>query len=196
MTRFLSALLFLGVAVSPALAGAQGGRGAFGRGRGRSQPGQGDTTAAGAPRPQLGFAAIVLAHRAQLQLTDSQATKIGDIRMVAISKRAQLGRTVDSVRAAMVVSPSDSIVAATDSSRREVVARRRVLGAMLGALHDVDVDARDETLALLTSDQQAKAELLEELTDSPSRAGTAGAPSGRGGRGGRGGGGRGGAGSP
>jgi hypothetical protein len=181
MTRFIDAVLLLALVTTPSLATAQG-RGGFGGGKGRGQRGQGDTTSAGAPRPAMSFTELVFAHRADLQLTDSETTVVGNIRMVAISRKAVLNHEIDSVKATMVVSPTDSVVAPTDSSRKAIIERRRALGAMLGDLHDVDVTARDETLLALTPDQQKKAAYLEEQSDTPHPA--EGAMSGRPGRGG------------
>ena len=174
MTRLLRAVLLLTFAATPALLTAQGGRGgmgggmgAGGGGRGRGQRSQGDTTATGTPRAQLSFAELVFAHRSELQLTDSQTIKVSGIRMVAMSRRAVLNNQLDSVKSAMVVTPADGATPPTDSSRKAIMERRRALGSVLGELHDVDVNARNETLVVLTPAQQKKAEQLQETTDSP-----------------------------
>lgn len=170
MTRALTVLLALSVAATPSLAFAQG-RGGFGGGRGRGQQGQraqGDSAASGAPRVQLGFAELVFAHRSELQLTDSQTAKIADIRMVAMSKRAVLSHALDSVKSTLVVDPAEAVTPPTDSSRKALIAERRALAAAMGDLHDVDVNARNQTLFVLTPDQQKKAEQLEENADAPS----------------------------
>jgi hypothetical protein len=148
---------------------AQGGRGGFGggRGRGRGQRGEGDTTATGAPRPQMSFAEIVFAHRSDLQLADSQTTKVSEIRMRALSRRVTLSSTLDSVKAIMAMNPTDIAAPSTDSSRKATAAQRRKLASVLGDLHDVDVNARNETLLVLNPDQQKKAEQLEEQADAP-----------------------------
>jgi uncharacterized membrane protein YgcG len=107
--------------------------------------------------------------------------------MVALTRRVMLNRQLDSMRAAMVVTPvsgSESPVPLTDSARKDLLAQRRALSSMLGELHDVDVNARNETLLALTPDQQKKAEQLEETADAPASAKA------EGGRGGRTGGGR------
>ena len=44
---------------------------------------------------------------------------------------------------------------------------RRALASVLGQLHDVDLDARNQTLALLTADQQKKAQQLEISVNAP-----------------------------
>ena len=186
MTRLFNAVLFLSFAATPGIAMAQGGRGGFGGGRGRGQRGQGDTTATGAPRPQMSFAEIVFAHRSDLQLADSQTTRVSEIRMRALSRRVTLSSTLDSVKAIMAMNPTSVAAPSTDSSRREMAAQRRELASVLGALHDVDVNARNETLLVLNPDQQKKAEQLEEQSDAPV------APGIRGGRGADGGGRRGG----
>ena len=189
MKRSLEAMLILALAACPLAAGAQGSRGGFGGGGGgrgdRGQRGQGNdsTAATGVPRVQLSFVDMVFARRKDLKLTDSEVTRVGEVRMDALTKRAQLNREVDSVRADMVVTPTDAETPPTDSSRKATMAQRRALAAMLGELHDVDVNARNETLAVLTPDQQKKAEALEEASDSPAPANR-----GFGGGGGRGGG--------
>jgi hypothetical protein len=169
MTRLLNAVLFLSFAAAPGVAMAQGGRGGFGggRGRGRGQRGEGDTTATGAPRPQMSFAEIVFAHRSDLQLADSQTTKVSEIRMRALSRRVTLSSTLDSVKAIMAMNPTDIAAPSTDSSRKATAAQRRKLASVLGDLHDVDVNARNETLLVLNPDQQKKAEQLEEQADAP-----------------------------
>ena len=175
----------IAAAMVPAMASAQGGRGGFGGvggARGRGERGQGDTTAAGAPRPQLNFADIVFAHRSEIQLTDSQMVRLSDIRMASMSKRALLTHEADSVKAAMAVSPDERPAPATDSSRKALLEQRRALGAVLGDLHDVDVNARKETLAMLNPLQQKKAELLQEIADSPPTTKAEGGREGRSGR--------------
>lgn len=192
MTRLLGTILLLSVAATPTLATGQGRGGFGGGGRGRGQQGehgQGDSAATGAPRVQLSFADLVFAHRADLQLTDSQTVKVADIRMVAMSKRAALSHEVDSVKSALVVDPAEAVTLPTDSSRKELMGRRRALASALGDLHDVDVNARNETLIVLTPDQQKKAAQLEEVADSPPPASTGRGNSGGGGGGRRGGGG-------
>lgn len=169
MKKLLRVVLIITSAVAPALVSAQGGRGGFGGGGGRArgQRSQGDTTTAGAPRARLSFADMVFAHRSELHLTDSQTIKVSDIRMTSMSRRAVLNREVDSVKAVLVVSPEDAATPPTDSSRKVMMERRRALASVLADLHDVDVNARNETLFVLTPDQQKKAEQLEEVTDSP-----------------------------
>lgn len=181
MTRLLSAVLFLSVVATPGIAMAQGGGG------GRGQRGLGDTAATGAPRPQMSFAEVVFAHRSDLQLADSQTTRVSAIRMRALSRRATLDNTLDSVRAIIAMNPSTIATPSTDSSRKEMAAQRRELASVLGDLHDVDVNARNETLLVLNSDQQKKAEQFEEREDAPVVPGN-GAGRGAGGGGRRGGG--------
>ena len=189
MTRLLSAVLFLSVAATPGFAMAQGGRGGFGGGRERGQRGQGDTTTTGAPRPQMSFAELVFAHRSDLQLADSQTTRVSEIRMRALSRRVTLDNTLDSVRAIIAMNPSNIATPSTDSSRKEMAAQRRELASVLGDLHDVDVNARNETLLVLNPDQQKKAEQFEEKEDAPVVPGNgAGRGAGGGGGGHRGGG--------
>jgi hypothetical protein len=199
MTRLLSTILFLSVAAAPGLAMAQGSRGGFGGGRGRAQRGQGDTTATGAPRPQMSFAEIVFAHRSDLQLADSQTTKVSEIRMRALSRRVTLSSTLDSMKAIMAMNPSSVATPSTDSSRKEMAAQRHELASVLGDLHDVDVTARNETLRVLNPDQQKKAEQFEEQADeavAPGNGAARGASGGGRRGGGRPGGGMGGMGNP
>jgi hypothetical protein len=166
MRKLLRVSFLIAFALTPGLAVAQGGRGG-GFGRGRGQRGQTDSTATGAPRVQLSFADMVFARRSDLQLTDSETIKVNDIRMSAMSQRAVLTKEVDSLQAVAVVSPGDAETPPTDSSRKATMSQRRALASKLGDLHDVDVNARNATLAVLTPDQQKKAESLEEAANSP-----------------------------
>lgn len=171
MKQSVGTVLIVALAAFPLAAYAQGGRGGFGGGgRGqRGQRGQGNdsTAGTGAPRVQLSFVDMVFSRRKDLQLTDAEVTKVTEIRMGAQTKRIQLTRQVDSVKDYMVVAPGDPEAPPTDSSRKAMMAQRRALAAMLGALHDVDVNARNATLAALTPEQQKNAETLEEAADAP-----------------------------
>ncbi len=89
-----------------------------------------------------------------------RAIAVSDMRMVAMSKHVNLSRQLDSVKATMVVNASEEPPAQADSSRKELLIRRRTLASVLGDLHDGDVNTRVETLALLDADQQKKAEEL------------------------------------
>ena len=137
----------------------------------------------------MSFAEVVFAHRSDLQLVDSQTTRVSEIRMRALSRRVTLNNTLDSVRAIMAMNPSTIATPSTDSSRKEMAAQRRELASVLGDLHDVDVNARNETLLVLSPDQQKKAEQFEEKEDAPIVPGN-GPGRGAGGGGGRRGGGR------
>jgi hypothetical protein len=170
MVKVLAIVLALSAAATPAVATAQG-RGGFGGGRGRGQQGQraqGDSASAGAPRVQLSFVDLVFAHRSELQLTDSQTVKVANIRMVAMSKRAILSHALDSVKSTLVADPAEAVTPPTDSSRKVLMTARRALASALGDLHDVDVNARNQTLFVLSPDQQKRAEQLEETADSAS----------------------------
>ena len=137
----------------------------------------------------MSFAEIVFAHRSDLQLADSQTTRVSEIRMRAMSRRVTLNNTLDSVKAIMAMNPTNVAAPSTDSSRKAMAAQRRELASVLGDLHDVDVNARNETLLVLNPDQQKKAEQLEEQADSPAVPGN-GSGRGAGSGGGRRGGGR------
>jgi len=137
----------------------------------------------------MNFAEIVFAHRSDLQLADSQTTRVSEIRMRAMSRRVTLNNTLDSVKAIMAMNPTSVAAPSTDSSRKAMAAQRRELASVLGDLHDVDVNARNETLLVLNSDQKKKAEQLEEKEDAPIVPGN-GAGRGAGSGGGRRGGGR------
>ena len=116
---------------------------------------------------QLSFADLVFTRRKDLQLSDSEAIRINDIRMSAMSQRAMLTKEVDSLQAVAMVSPGDAETPPTDSSRKAMMSERRALAAKIGDLHDVDGNARDATLAVLTPDQQKKAEGFEEAANAP-----------------------------
>lgn len=147
----------------------------------------------------MNFAEIVFAHRSDLELADSQTTRVSEIRMRAMSRRVTLNNTLDSVKAIMAMNPTSVAAPSTDSSRKAMAAQRRELASVLGDLHDVDVNARNETLLVLNPDQKKTAEQLEEKEDAPIVPGNgAGRGAGGGGRrgGGRPGGGMGGIGNP
>lgn len=173
MKKFLPLLLIVGCTLVPTLATAQSGRGGFvggngGGGRqGRGDRTPGDTSAAGVPRRQLSFTDMVLAKRSEIQLSDSQIVKLNDIRMAATGRRALLTREADSVKTEMGTMTIDPSVPTSDSARKVLMSQRRALGNLLGDLHDVDVNARKETLAMLNPLQQKKAELLQEIADAP-----------------------------
>jgi hypothetical protein len=135
----------------------------------------------------MNFAEIVFAHRSDLELADSQTTRVSEIRMRAMSRRVTLNNTLDSVKAIMAMNPTSVAAPSTDSSRKAMAAQRRELASVLGDLHDVDVNARNETLLVLNPDQQKRAEQLEEKEDAPIVPGN-GAGRGAGGGGRRGGG--------
>ena len=137
----------------------------------------------------MNFAEIVFAHRSDLQLADSQTTRVSEIRMRAMSRRVTLNNTLDSVKAIMAMNPTSVAAPSTDSSRKAMAAQRRELASVLGDLHDVDVNARNETLLVLNPDQQKRAEQLEDKEDAPIVPGN-GAGRGAGSGGGRRGGGR------
>ena len=115
----------------------------------------------------VSFADLVFSHRSDLQLTDSETIKVNDIRMSAMSQRAMLTKEVDSLQAVMAVAPGESEAPPTDSSRKAMMNQRRALAAKIGDLHDVDVNARNAALVVLTPAQQKKAEALEETANSP-----------------------------
>lgn len=176
MRKFLQLLLAVGctfaATLAPKLAAAQGGRGGFGGGgrEGRTGRKPTDSSATGAPRPALSFTDMVFAKRSEIQLSDSQLVKLNEIRLTATSRRALLTREADSVKTEMGAMPGDASVPnvpATDSARKVLIGQRRALGTVLGDLHDVDVNARKETLAMLSPLQQKKAELLQEILDTP-----------------------------
>ena len=181
MRKVLQILLTIGCAfastLAPNLAAAQGGggggRGGFGGGGGRggrSGRNAGDSTATAAPRPALSFADMVYAKRSEIQLSDSQLVKLSDIRTTAASRRVMLTREVDSVKTEMGTMPDGASVPSlptTDSARKVLLGQRRALANVLGDLHDVDFNARKETLAMLNPLQQKKAELLQEIADTP-----------------------------
>lgn len=178
MIKILGSVLLLAVVTTPAQANAQGGRGGFGGGNGPGRGGQrgrSDTTAAGSSATPSNFVDVVFAHRSDLQLTGAQLTAVNEIRMSAMSQRSALTRTVDSVKAIVTLSPEEGETVPTDSSRKAMMQQRRALGSALGDLHDVDVTARNKTLALLTPDQQKQAEYLQQVADSPPATKTEGA---------------------
>lgn len=158
MKKHAVSVYLLALAIFPVLASAQGRDG--GRGQ-RGQRDARDSATTRGPRVQLSLADVVYAHRGELQLSDSQTTRVSDIRMVSMSRAVSLNRQLDSLRSAMVVTPEDVATPPTDSSRKATMAERRALASVLGQLHDVDLDARNQTLALLSADQQKKAQQLE-----------------------------------
>ena len=178
MKQSVGTVLIVALAAFPMAAHAQGGRGQ----RGQRSEGNDSTAGTGAPRVKLSFVDMVFARRKDLQLTEAEVTKVGEIRMDAQVKRIQLTRDVDAAQAEMADAPAAADTPPTDSSRKAMMTQRRALAAMLGDLHDVDVNARKATLAVLTPDQQKNAETIEEAADAPPPKKTGVSGSGGGGR--------------
>lgn len=142
--------------------GGMGGRGGSHGGRGgRGQrSGQQHDSASAARRENAGtLADVALRHQAEMQLSDSQATALAgiarDARINRLNAVAALAAMRDSA------TDAESSAAANDSTRRAVLVRRRALATAIAQLHDVDVNARTATLALLSPAQQSTLIKLE-----------------------------------
>ena len=191
-------LLIALLIAAPTVATAQGmGGGGMGRRGGRRGGGGGDSASAAmnpaAARDSLealGFAGLVLRHRSALQLTDSQVVVLtglqGEFKVQSATARQQL----DSLRAANaqfvqeVVASHDTL---TSAQRDTVIKRREMIASVLANLRDIEQQARQHTLAILTPTQQQQAQALETQAEQgrPRRGGFGGGRSeeGTGGRG-------------
>jgi hypothetical protein len=146
------------LAVIPAIANAQvrPGGGGFGRGRGPGRPAHEEGITA--PK-QVNAVNLLIQHRQELSLTDTQFVQIIVIKRVVDSANAPFMRKIDSVQR---VFKSVPIFSEPSAAHRDSVAEGRavVQEALAGVRENLDT-ARDKAYALLSSQQLAKAQELE-----------------------------------
>lgn len=143
--------------------GGMGGRGGFHGGRGgRGERGdQPRDSASSAHRENTGtLADLALRHRSDLQLTDSQATVIGNVAQQARADRINATEALAALRDT-AAQPATTVTPQNDSTRQALLQHRRAVAAALAQLHDVDVNARTATLAVLSPAQQSTLAKLE-----------------------------------
>lgn len=169
--------------VLPAVAHAQG-IGGFGRGRG---PGR-LTREPGIAIPKVVNAVnLLIEHRQEVALSDSQFTRVIAIKRALDSTNAPLFRKLDSVQRLFKAGP---IFSDPSAERRDSIAEARdLVQETIGAITEHDGTARDEAYALLSVQQLATAQDLEakaeQALEDEARRGGKGRGSGSGGAFGR-----------
>lgn len=165
-------LLSLALAVAPACLRAQ-----YRDGGGGSSTGAGPDSARSTWQ-QVDVIALVLSHRSDLALADSQVTRLTAIEAAHDSANAPLRARLDSLRGEGGPRGGGDL---SDADRAAMHQRFQAMRDAFAGIRDHDQAARKEAYALLTSDQRKKAERLED----DARKSMGGAERGRGGRGGR-----------
>ena len=114
----------------------------------------------GPPPIATAVAALVLERSAELGLTDSQNLAIAAIRQLQDSVNAPRLKTLDSLRPTR--RPANGPNDLSQEQRDEMEVRRVAITEVLDELHKTNSDARVKVMALLTPEQQKRAEQLEE----------------------------------
>lgn len=114
----------------------------------------------GAPPIATQIAALVLERSAELGLSDGQNLAIAAIRQTQDSVNAPRLKTLDSLRPTR--RPANGPNDLSQEQRDEMEARRGAITQVLDELHKTNIEARGKVIALLTPDQQKRAEKLEE----------------------------------
>lgn len=150
-----TAMLLTGV-VPLARATAQGGGGGGGSSDSKTPPAKPGEP--GGPMDQERPIGFMIEHRKEINLADSQVTKLGNIqsRLDAADRPAHLA--MDTLPSA----PSGPIDYAhlTPGARDSLIARRRAVSQANGMLHDNALAARTEAFASLTPDQQKRVQSI------------------------------------
>ena len=155
MRRFSIGLLSVSMMGIPALAGAQR-IGGFGRGRlpGRLEREPGIVV----PRV-VNPVNLLVEHRQQLALSDTQFAKVIAIKRVLDSTNGPLARKRDSVQRLFKGGP---VFSEPNAERRDSLAQAKgLVQDMTGAIEDNNNAARDKAYALLSAQQLAIAQDLE-----------------------------------
>jgi len=130
--------------------------------------------------------AMVLEHSGDLALTNDQRDRIAAIKQRLNAQQRPLVAQLDSLRPPGPPPRLDPSMSAAD--RDSLMARRRAVGDVMAQVRDLQQAARTQVWALLTPDQQKKAESLETSMRNDARRGRDGdRPAGGRGRGGMGG---------
>ena len=183
---FARPLFILLLTAAPTLAAAQGMGGMGGGGMGGHHGGHrggganntdsanADPVAARNALEQLGFAGLVLKHKSDLQLTDSQVVVITGLQTVFKAKTTADNQELDSLRAANTASVQAFVAShdtMTAAQRDTVVERRKRIASVLGNMQDIQQQTREQALAVLTPTQQQQAEAFETQAEQQGRRG-------------------------
>ena len=114
----------------------------------------------GPPTIATPVAALVLERSAELGLTDAQNLAIAAIKQTQDSVNGPRMKTLDSLRPTR--RPANGPNDLSQEQREEMETRRAAITAVLDDLHKTNIEARTKVLALLTPDQQKRAEKLED----------------------------------
>jgi hypothetical protein len=154
-----------GLALLVALPGAASGQGGFGRGGGGGQgrfgrSGAGVQRAAGVEIPQVVNAVnLLVEHRQDLALSDTQFTRVIAIKRALDSTNAPLLRKLDSVQRLFKNGP---LFSEGNAERRDSLAEARSLVRDVTAgIRENDASGRDQAYALLSTRQLDAAHALE-----------------------------------
>lgn len=153
--------------------GGMGGMGGGRHGGGRRSSGDSassrpDPAAVQAAMERHGFAALLLDHRAALQLTDSQVVALTGIQSEFQAQTATTSSQLDSLRAANKLTVQQVTVnhdTLTASQRDTVVRRRDLIAEDLARIRDLQQQSKQRAIALLTSVQQQQATTLEQQAE-------------------------------
>lgn len=115
--------------------------------------------------------ALMLAARADLKLTDTEAVALHPIERQLMSANRPVRETLDSLRP-----PGDSARAIdwshiTPPERDSIIQTRKAIAVAIGVIHDNVIRARAASLAVLTPDQQQRFADVEEKVTAALRAG-------------------------
>jgi hypothetical protein len=190
--RLIAFLLLLAtpftLATSQGMGGGGMGGGRHGGGHhspGDSTSGRPDLVAARAALERLGFAGLVLQHKAALQLTDSQVVALTQMQSQFRIQTDSDMHELDSLRAANVMAVQAMVAnhdTLTAAQRDTIVQRRHLIASLLGHQQDVEQQTRQHALAILTPVQQQQATTFETLAEE-GRSGSGGGGRGHGSKG-------------
>ena len=148
-------IVTLGLMVIPAIAGAQR-IGGFGRGR---MPGHLEREPGIVVPRVVNPVNLLIEHRQQLVLSDTQFAAVIAIKRVLDSTNAPLTRKLDSVQRLFKGGP---VFSAPNAERRDSLAQAKgLVQDMIGAIEDNNNAARDKAYALLSAPQLLVAQDLE-----------------------------------
>jgi Spy/CpxP family protein refolding chaperone len=120
-----------------------------------------DTSAMKRPMDPENPTAFLILHKSELRLADSQVTQLSNIGAQLTLTTRPLKDSLDDLKPSGRAQPA-SYSAMTPEQRDSVLATRRAYARVLGELHDASRTAREQSIALLTPDQQKKLASLNE----------------------------------
>lgn len=153
----------LSVAVIPPTLLAQVGGGEAGGNGGQSKPPPIDSVKLAEARsldPENPIS-FMLAHTAQLRLTENQATRMAAIQGELTRQNQDLQDRVDSIRPPGTPTHIN-FAGLTPAQRDSVLEARKAIAATMGQMHDNSRRARTDAMALLTDEQQQRLADLEQ----------------------------------